>query len=75
MRGVLRRKEPALLAVFVWFGWTLFTLTVLMILADLALVYGDDVWAWGHDPDAGRPSPVLEVSPAPSPKALSPIAR
>jgi hypothetical protein len=75
MRGILRQKEPALLAVFVWFGWTLFALAILMIAADLVLAYGDDIQAAAHDYFVGPFPPTLEataVPPSPPPRKPSP---
>lgn len=67
MRGILRQKEPALLAIFVWFGWTLFVLAVLMIIADLVLLYGDDIQAAVHDYFDGPLPPTLKAAVVPPP--------
>lgn len=66
MRGVLRQKEPALLAVLVWFGWILFALVALVVVADLVLLYGDSVWDWMRY-FGGGPPPGGGVFPGPPP--------
>ena len=67
MHEVLRKKEPTLLAAFVWAGWALFVLVVLMIVVDIMLVYGDDVHARIHNYFEGPPIPGIKAIPSPPP--------
>lgn len=63
MRESSVHREPAMLAAFVRFGWALLFLALLMIVANLVLLYGGDALQW-VDGDLSRlSSPTLEAMP------------
>lgn len=59
-----------MLAAFVRLGWTLLLLALLMIVANLVLVYGADALEWVDGDVARPPGPTLEAMPILPPPPL-----